>query len=223
MKDKQGKRERPEGQADTRRGQPQAGKPQQKPMVSPSGKEIKGVVRIAGKDVKGNLPLWRALTSIKGIGINLSQVISSKAYGVLGINENTLVGELSEEQVSKLEHIIHNPLEYGIPSWMLNRRKDIMTGKDMHVVGADLVYAVKQDIDHEKEAYTWRGFRHTYGQKVRGQHTRSTGRTGMTVGVIRKSTLAKAGSAAAAQTGAAAQEKSAAKPSPAKKQEAAKK
>ncbi|MGD0511191.1 MAG: 30S ribosomal protein S13, partial [Candidatus Micrarchaeaceae archaeon] len=34
---------------------------------------------------------------------------------------------------------------------------------------------------------TWRGFRHQYGQKVRGQSTRSTGRTGITVGVTKKS------------------------------------
>ena len=32
-----------------------------------------------------------------------------------------------------------------------------------------------------------RGFRHQYGQKVRGQKTRSTGRTGSTVGVVKKS------------------------------------
>jgi small subunit ribosomal protein S13 len=64
---------------------------------------------------------------------------------------------------------------------------------------------VRQDIDHEKESNTWKGYRHAYGQKVRGQRTRSTGRTGMTVGVLRKAVLAKAGAAAAAQTGAAAQ------------------
>ena len=75
----------------------------------------------------------------------------------------------------------------------------------MHYISSDLVYVVRQDIDHEKDAYTWRGYRHTYGQKVRGQRTRTTGRTGMTVGVLRKAVLAKAGEAAAAATGAAAQ------------------
>ncbi|MCX8197140.1 MAG: 30S ribosomal protein S13 [Candidatus Micrarchaeota archaeon] len=220
MKDKQDKKTGYEGKPQDKKGfhGPKSQQPQ-KPLISASGKEIKGVIRIAGKDVKGSLPIWRALTQVKGVGINLAQVISSKAYGIIGANEKTLIGELSEEQVSKLEQIVLHPYDYGIPSWMFNRRKDIMTGKDLHVVGSDLVYAVKQDIDHEKEVYTWRGFRHTYGQKVRGQHTRSTGRTGMTVGVIRKSTLAKTGEAAAAQTGAAAQAKSAAAKTSAKKEE----
>ena len=86
---------------------------------------------------------------------------------------------------------------------MLNRRKDTYSGKDIHAIGTDLAYLVRQDIDHEKESGTWKGYRHAYGQKVRGQRTRSTGRTGMTVGVLRKSVLAKAG--ASAPTAAAAQ------------------
>ncbi|MHA1858204.1 MAG: 30S ribosomal protein S13, partial [Candidatus Thorarchaeota archaeon] len=32
----------------------------------------------------------------------------------------------------------------------------------------------------------WRGIRHALGLKVRGQHTRTTGRRGATVGVSRK-------------------------------------
>ena len=59
-------------------------------------------------------------------------------------------------------------------------------------------------IERDKTTYTWRGFRHTYGQKVRGQRTRSTGRTGMTVGVLRKSIMKAAGPAQAAQAQAQA-------------------
>ena len=188
--------------------------PQQssKPVVSASGKEVRGIVRLAGRDLRGSLPISRAITSVRGIGINLGKVVSQIAYAQMGINDKTMVGELSEQDVEKLEQVLSHPENFGIPERMLNRQKDVFTGKTSHAIGPDLAYAVKQDIDHEKDSNTWRGYRHTYGQKVRGQRTRSTGRTGMTVGVLRKAVLAKAGAAAAAQTGAAAQAAGAASP-----------
>ena len=184
------------------------GRPQQAPMkavISASGKEVRGIVRLAGCDLRGSLPLRRAITSVKGIGINLGKVVSEIACQQLGMTDKTMIGELSEQEVDKLEHIMRNPSEFGVPVRMLNRQKDLSTGNNLHYISSDLVYVVRQDIDHEKDAYTWRGYRHTYGQKVRGQRTRTTGRTGMTVGVLRKAVLAKAGEAAAAATGAAAQ------------------
>jgi len=185
-----------------------ARRPQQAPqkaIISASGKEVRGIVRLAGCDLRGSLPLRRAITSVKGIGINLGKVVSEIACQQLGMNDTTMIGELSEQEVDKLENIMRNPTEFGVPVRMLNRQKDLFTGNNLHYISSDLVYIVRQDIDHEKDAYTWRGYRHTYGQKVRGQRTRSTGRTGMTVGVLRKAVLAKAGEAAAAATGAAAQ------------------
>lgn len=176
-----------------------------KAVVSASGKEVKGIVRLAGRDINGTLPIKRAITSVKGIGINLGEVVSNIACTSLGFTDKTLVGELTEEELEKLENILHNMGQYGVPIRMLNRQKDLYSGSDAHFIGPDLSYIVKQDIDHEKDSYTWKGYRHTYGQKVRGQRTRSTGRTGMTVGVLRKAVLAKAGAAATAQTGAAAQ------------------
>jgi len=176
-----------------------------KAVISATGKEVRGIVRLAGCDLRGSLPLSRAITSVKGIGINLGKVVSEIACQQLSMNDKTMIGELSEQEVDKLEHIMRNPTEYGVPVRMLNRQKDLFTGNNVHYISSDLVYVTRQDMDHEKDAYTWRGYRHTYGQKVRGQRTRTTGRTGMTVGVLRKAVLAKAGEAAAAATGAAAQ------------------
>jgi hypothetical protein len=45
---------------------------------------------------------------------------------------------------------------------------------------------------------SYRGVRHERGQKVRGQRTRSNGRTGMAAGVLKKD--AKAAAAAAGKT-----------------------
>lgn len=194
---------------DNRKDKPVArGRPQSAPtkaIVAASGREVKGVVRLAGKDLNGGLPLRRAITMVRGIGTSLGNIIGKISYKQLNFNDKTLVGELTEEEIEKLEHILRNPGQYGVPTWMLNRQKDLFTGNNIHLIGPDLTFAIRQDIDHEKDSTTYRGYRHAYGQKVRGQRTRSTGRTGMTVGVLRKAVLAKAGAAATAQTGAAAQ------------------
>ena len=69
------------------------------------------------------------------------------------------------------------------------------TGKNIHVVSNDLIFNTRQDVSRDIANGLWRGFRHQYGQKVRGQHTRSTGRTGATVGVTKSKAAAAAGPA----------------------------
>ena len=83
--------------------------------------------------------------------------------------------------------MIKNPAKYGIPNYMLNRNKDMETGNNLHLVSNDLIFATRQDVSRDVALRLWRGFRHQYGQKVRGQRTRSTGRTGETIGVMKKS------------------------------------
>lgn len=155
-------------------------------------REIKGVVRIAGRDIKGELKLRKALMQVKGIGTTLSGVLTKIISSKLGVPKDAIIGELSDEQISKLSDIIANPGEYGVPERLLNRRRDWETGRSVHLIGSELSFRVKQDVTKLKELNTWKGFRHAYGQKVRGQRTRTTGRTGMTVGVLRKAMLAKA-------------------------------
>jgi small subunit ribosomal protein S13 len=168
------------------------------------------------------MPLARALRNIKGVGMRLAPIFSEIISHKLNVPLTTQIGRLSEEQVDELERIVKTPVEHGVPSYMTNRRKDRETGKDIHVVGDDLTFSVKQDIDLEKNIYTWRGYRHAYGQKVRGQGTRTSGRSGLTVGVARakvkeaaaaakKADTKGAGRAAAPAAGAAATPAAAAK------------
>ena len=96
------------------------------------------------------------------------------------------MGFLSSADVEKIEDIIKNPTKYGIPNWLLNRRKDMETGKDLHLLGSDLVFQTKTDIDQMKAIRSWKGFRHSYGLKVRGQRTKTTGRQGKAMGVKKK-------------------------------------
>lgn len=183
--------------------------PAPKPMAAPE-KEIRGIVRLAGKDLQGEMKVGRAISRIKGMGERMSKIIAVSAIAEMRLTKDAVIGELTEEQLTRLEEIMKSPVKHGAPLWMLNRRKDIETGEDKHLIATDLIFAVKQDIEREKIAGSWIGYRHNYGQKVRGQHTRTTGRKGMTVGVMRKSILAKQGAAAAPAAAGAAATKAAA-------------
>ncbi len=120
-----------------------------------------------------------ALASIRGVNLNLASVILKKTK----INPDKRAGFLTDAEIEKIENIMQDPKNFGMPGWFLNRRKDLQTGADLHLVGPDLDLAVKGDVKRMKEIKSWRGYRHAYGLKARGQRTRSTGRKGRAVGV----------------------------------------
>jgi len=153
--------------------------------------EYRYILRIMGADVEGTLKTVYALTAIKGISLSLANAILRKA----GINPDLRVGFLTEIDIAKIEGIIKEPAKYGLPTWLFNRRKDVETGKDEHLISADLVLRNKLDIDQAKEIRSWRGYRHAYSLKVRGQHTKTTGRAGKALGVKKKTLLQKPGAA----------------------------
>lgn len=130
----------------------------------------------------GSRKVVYAISQIKGIGVNLAHSIVRLA----NIDPEARIGFLSDADIKRLENIIRDPKKYGVPVWMLNRRKDLETGEDLHLIGSDLVLRVKMDIDLMKKIKCWKGVRHALGLKVRGQRTRTTGRTGQTVGVTRR-------------------------------------
>jgi small subunit ribosomal protein S13 len=182
-----------------------------------SSQDYNHIVRIVGNDIPGERKIIIGLTQIKGIGYNFATAILDS----LKINPNSNVGYLSDSDVQAIEKLITDPSSSNFPSWFLNRRKDVETGKDMHLLTSDIDFALRNDIERERITNSWRGYRHLYGLKVRGQRTRCTGRKGGAVGV------AKGGKAAPAKTAApkavAAPTGEAAPAAPAKKEEAAEK
>jgi len=157
-------------------------------------KEFRHIVRIVETDLDGALKLNHALSLIRGVGMSLANIIIKKA----GVSPDTRVGFLAEAEIEKLEDVIKTPTKYGLPQWVLNHPKDIETGKDLHLVGSDLALQVKKDIEEMKKMRSWRGYRHAYGLKVRGQRTKVTGRTGKAVGVKKKALLERSKEKAAA-------------------------
>lgn len=151
-------------------------------------REFRHIVRIAETDLDGTLKINHALSNIKGVGLGLADVVIKKA----GVSPEARIGFLSEAEVEKLEDIISKPGKYGLPGWLLNRSKDAETGKDLHLIGSDLTLKIKSDIEEMKKIKSWRGYRHAYGLKVRGQRTKVTTRTGKAVGVKKKTLMERA-------------------------------
>ena len=67
------------------------------------------------------------LTQIKGIGYNFATAI----LDTLKIDSNSNIGHLTDENVQAIEKLISNAVEGTFPTWFLNRRKDIETGKEI--------------------------------------------------------------------------------------------
>ncbi|PIO02635.1 30S ribosomal protein S13 [Candidatus Micrarchaeota archaeon CG_4_10_14_0_2_um_filter_55_9] len=169
-----------------------------KPERTPdkAGKDYKGIVRIFGQDVKGSDPLKRGLQRVKGIGSNLAASLTRAIERESSINGNELCGNLSDQQIEEIEEILKNPVKHEVKPFVLNRLADPEKGSARHVLGTDLRFATRQDIMEMRETRSWKGFRHATGQKVRGQHTRTTGRSGMSVGVLKKAAKQQKGAAA---------------------------
>lgn len=142
--------------------------------------DFKYIVRLADTDIDGEKGTAVALQGVKGVGPRVAEIIIKKA----GLDRQQKIGLLSDEKVEELEGLIQNYAEIA-PSWALNRQHDYDTGEDAHLIGANLEMTRKDDINRMKMIRCYRGIRHEGGHKVRGQRTRSNGRTGIQLGVSR--------------------------------------
>lgn len=109
------------------------------------------MARIAGIDLPKNKRVEIGLTYIYGIG----QKTSAKILAATGVDPDTRVKDLSEDDVSKLrEYIDHNITVEG-----------------------DLRREVALNIKRLVEIGCYRGVRHRKGLPVRGQRTKTNART----------------------------------------------
>lgn len=123
-----------------------------------------------------------ALTNIKGVGRRFSNLVLKKA----DVDQTKRAGELTNEEIDKIVTIITNPLQFKVPTYFLNRQKDYKDGKNMQLIANNLDFKLREDMDRLRKIRCHRGIRHSYGLRVRGQHTKTTGRKGKTVGVSKK-------------------------------------
>ena len=109
------------------------------------------MARIAGVDLPREKRVEVGLTYIYGIGLTTSQQIIAET----GINPDTRVKDLSENEISKLREYIEHHLK----------------------VEGDLRRDVGLDIKRLMEIGSYRGQRHRKGLPVRGQRSKTNART----------------------------------------------
>lgn len=147
--------------------------------------EIRAFFRVLNTDLEGAKPIVHALTKVHGVSFSLANAICVSAK----IPKTKQAGTLSDADAKKIEAFVR---ELKFPKWMFNRRFDPDTGVDKHLLGADLKFTKDNDIKMMRKIKSYKGLRHSLGQPVRGQRTRSHFRKGSAVGVQKQRIVAAA-------------------------------
>ena len=150
----------------------------EEPDADEDDEDIQYFVRIGQTDLDGTKSVERALTDMNGVGRRVARIIADKA----DVDRRDVIGALDEDKIDEIVDLVQGYAD-EVPEWLTNRQRDFFTGETTHEVGNDLQMSRRQDINRMKMVDTYRGVRHKRGQKVRGQRTKSTGRTEGTIGV----------------------------------------
>ncbi|KIY48974.1 hypothetical protein FISHEDRAFT_42292 [Fistulina hepatica ATCC 64428] len=135
------------------------------------------ILRLLNTNVDGKRKIMYALTEIKGVGRRYANIVCKKA----DVDLNKRAGELNSDELERIVTIIQNPTQFKIPTWFLNRQRDIVDGKNYQILSNGVDSKLREDLERLKKIRAHRGLRHYWGLRVRGQHTKTTGRRGKTV------------------------------------------
>jgi len=151
------------------------------PKAEKKSDDFRYIVRLVNTDLDGNKDIVIALSGIKGVGLRTAEIIARMA----GLSRDIKIGDLPEEKTAELEKLVQEYSEKA-PHWMVNRQNDWSSGADLHLVGVEIDLTRRDDINVMRMIRCYRGVRHETGQKVRGQRTRANGRSGLTLGVMKR-------------------------------------
>jgi small subunit ribosomal protein S13 len=140
--------------------------------------DIRYFVRIGQSDLDGTQSVERALTDLNGIGRRAARIIAEEA----GVDRTATFGALDDDTIEDVVALVEGFAD-ETPEWLTNHRNEFFSGETTHRIGNDLEITRRQDINRMKMIDSYKGIRHKRGQKVRGQRTKSTGRTEGTIGV----------------------------------------
>ncbi|WP_256300215.1 30S ribosomal protein S13 [Haloarchaeobius salinus] len=150
----------------------------EEPQDEQDDDDLQYFVRIGQTDLDGTKSVERSLIEMNGIGRRTARIIADKA----GVDRTATFGRLDDDAI---DAVVEKVEEYAdeVPDWLTNRQNDFYTGETTHEVGNELQMSRRYDINRMKMISSYKGVRHKKGQKVRGQRTKSTGRTEGTIGV----------------------------------------
>jgi len=140
--------------------------------------DLRYFVRIGKTDLDGTKSVERSLIEMNGIGRRTARIIAHEA----DVDRTATFGRLEDDEINAVVDTVENYAD-TVPDWLNNSQQDFYSGETTHEVGNDLNMSQRHDINRLKMIESYRGIRHKRGQKVRGQRTKSTGRTEGTIGV----------------------------------------
>ena len=123
------------------------------------------LVRVLGKDIRGDIKVETALTKIDGISWAFSNAICK----ILELDKKQRIQDVQKEEMERIESFIQNP---EVPSFLMNRQKDFDDGEDKHISGTDLKFRKDFDLKRLKKIKSYKGLRHAANLPVRGQRTK---------------------------------------------------
>lgn len=144
--------------------------------------EFRYCIRLMNTVIDGRQNVVFAMTTIKGCGRRYSKIVCKRA----GVDLTKRAGELSDDELDRIVTVMTNPLQYKIPVWYLNRKKDVKDGKNSHALSNRYEQKMREDLGRLKRIKAHRGLRHHWGLRVRGQKTKSNARRGRSVGFSKK-------------------------------------
>jgi small subunit ribosomal protein S13 len=150
----------------------------EEPTADEEDEDIQYFVRIGQTDLDGTKSVERALTDMNGIGRRVARIIADKA----DVDRRELLGNLDQDDIDEIVDLVEG-YAGEVPAWLTNHQSDFFDGDTTHEIGNDLEMTRRQDVNRMKMIDSYKGVRHKRGQKVRGQRTKSTGRTEGTIGV----------------------------------------
>lgn len=137
------------------------------------------IIRVLNTNLNGTVKAPFALTAVRGVGRRFATLACKKAE----VNVHKRAGELTAAELEQLMVIVANPRTFKVPDWFLNRQRDPKDGTSSQVTSSQLDTKARDDLERLKKIRNHRGLRHYWGLRVKGQHTKTTGRRGRTVGV----------------------------------------
>jgi len=124
------------------------------------------LVRVLGKDIRGDIKVGTALTKIDGI----SWALSNATCKELKLDMTQRIQDISKDDMVRIEEFIKNP---NVPGFLKNRQNDLESGEDKHISGSDLKLRKEFDIKRMKKIKSYKGVRHSANLPVRGQRTKA--------------------------------------------------
>lgn len=141
-------------------------------LVAPES--FQHIIRVLNTNLQGAVKTPFAMTSVTGIGRRFAILACKKAE----VDMRKRAGELSAAELEQLMVIVSNPRTFKVPDWFLNRQRDPKDGSTTQLTSSALSSKMRDDFERLKKIRNHRGLRHYWGLRVKGQHTKTTGRRG---------------------------------------------